>query len=668
MREDRKLRRSESTRAFFRIALLVLVVGGFSAKLSYESVASALTEPHAQADVSPDYGGGILMATDPNGGYWTVTADGGVTSFAGAPSFGSPLHSGLHLSQPAVGMASTDDGDGYWVVAADGGVFSYGDAHFYGSTGAIHLNQPIVGMASTPDGKGYWLVASDGGIFSFGDAHFYGSTGAIHLNKPIVGMATTDGGGYWLVASDGGIFSFGDAHFYGSTGAIHLNEPIVGMASSPDGHGYWIVASDGGIFSFGDAHFYGSLGGSGKSVIGIIVDPMTPSYTLVATNGTATEEAPEDPSGGTPPTTPPTTTPTTTPPTTTPTTQGAGTSGSDCLPNVSPTAAVDTSLDSLFANQSGPGWVGGDATYSTDLPNGDEAFDFSDTLIGSAQSDGTATFNGMPHSSELVGAMPDLGTNVGGTYGAPESLIPDTADNGDSWQVGATYVENGDQLVFVNEFAPVPGSEFDQYTGRSGIAVFSLPTSGMPVFSSITLLPTDAQTQWGQAVTQSGGYTYIYGSDINFSEQVFFGMKIARVATGDSLNTDAWEYWNGSQWVSGESNAQPVVTSNVLTGVTPDPSGNGFVAVSIPGGVYDDTTVDLSYACSAQGPWSSPEAVYSIPQIAEYNDEIAYIPTFHPELSQSGLVISYNINTTDGLSALQQDVHEYQPQFLQLSS
>jgi hypothetical protein len=48
--------------------------------------------------------------------------------------------------------------------------------------------------------------------------------------------------------------------------------------------------------------------------------------------------------------------------------------------------------------------------------------------------------------------------------------------------------------------------------------------------------------------------------------------------------------------------------------------------------------------------------------------EIAYIPTVHPELSGPGsLVISYDIDSTAGISALRRDVHQYQPQFLQPS-
>jgi endoglucanase len=199
------------------------------------------------------------MAPDPTGGYWTVSWLGTITGHDGAPTFGSPAVSGITLSKPIVGMAATPDGLGYWLVASDGGIFTFGDAAFYGSTGAIHLNEPIVGMAATPDGLGYWLVASDGGIFTFGDAAFYGSTGA-----------------------------------------IHLNEPIVGMAATPDGLGYWLVASDGGIFTFGDAAFYGSLGGASYTVLGIVIDPSTPGYTLVQTDGIASAFPSLTASGGAP--------------------------------------------------------------------------------------------------------------------------------------------------------------------------------------------------------------------------------------------------------------------------------------------------------------------------------------------------------------------------------
>ncbi len=272
------------------LAVTIGVTVGDSAQASVNPGTSKTVKARtitASPTVAADYTGGHYLAAASGGGYWTVDWLGDVTAHGGAPLFGSPVLSGVKLAQPIIAIMGTPDGQGYWLVASDGGVLTYGDAKFYGSTGAVHLNQPIVGAATTPDGRGYWLVASDGGVFTFGDAAFYGSTGAIALNEPIVGLAATpDGLGYWLVASDGGVFTYGDAKFFGSTGAITLNQPIVGLAPTPDGLGYWLVARDGGVFTYGDAKFDGTLSGTGNSVLGIIVSPVTAGYSLVESNGT----------------------------------------------------------------------------------------------------------------------------------------------------------------------------------------------------------------------------------------------------------------------------------------------------------------------------------------------------------------------------------------------
>jgi hypothetical protein len=340
----------------------------------------------------------------------------------------------------------------------------------------------------------------------------------------------------------------------------------------------------------------------------------------------------------------------------------------DCTPVSAPAARADGALDGVFSDQLGPGWVGGDAAYSTELPNGREAFVFSDTLIGTAEPDGTATFSGFAHNSELVGWLPRLRADYGGTFAAPQPLIPDSDGNGDQWQVGATYVEHGEQLVFVNEFSPQAGP-FELFTGRVGIAVLRLPRYGAPTFSSIVPLASDPLTQWGNAVLQDNGYTYVYGSVSDTSTGAFSGMKVARVPRGASLLTGEWRYWNGASWVAGEESAVTIPTVNEFTGVVTQDGVMGYEAVSIPAGVLADTTVDLSYSCSPVGPWSAPVSVYSIPQIQGLSGQIAYIPTFHSELSQPDVsVISYNVDTTDGLSPLQEDIHGYQPRFVLLRS
>ena len=195
----------------------------------------------------------------------------------------------------------------------------------------------------------------------------------------------------------------------------------------------------------------------------------------------------------------------------------------------------------------------------------------------------------------------------------------------------------------------------------SGIAVMTTPTNGLPVLSSVVSVPTDPKTSWGNALTSDSKYDYIYGWGAYGATSA---MKVARVPIGQSLTASDWQYWNGTIWVSGETAAIDVPTENELTGVT-EASGGGYVAVSIPNSVYTDSVVDLSYACNPQGPWSTPATVYTVPEISQYGNEIAYIPTFHNELAGSnGLVVSYNVNSLSGLSALRANIHQYQPRFL----
>jgi hypothetical protein len=111
-----------------------------------------------------------------------------------------------------------------------------------------------------------------------------------------------------------------------------------------------------------------------------------------------------------------------------------------------------------------------------------------------------------------------------------------------------------------------------------------------------------------------------------------------------------------------------IPTGNELTGVAPDGS-TGYEAVSIPSSVFTDTTVDISYACSPEGPWSTPVPVYAIPNVKGLSNQVAYIPTFHLELSSgTDRVISYNVNSADSSSLHRADVHGYQPRFVVLGS
>lgn len=340
-----------------------------------------------------------------------------------------------------------------------------------------------------------------------------------------------------------------------------------------------------------------------------------------------------------------------------------------CAPATLPQVSVNADLSQRFATLYGPGWIGGDSTYSARLPDGRLVFVFSDTFIGTAEESGKASIIGMPRNSLLVGSLDALASVYSGTQEAPQSLIP--AREGGKWfWAFATYVENNNLLVFVNEFDA--GNVFGRFTGKSGIAVIDVPKGKTPQYNRVTLLPDDMHTAWGRAVLSEKGYRYVYGIAMNPASDAFSGMKIARIPDGKSTQMGQWQYWNGREWGKNAQDAAVVPTVNELDGVMKMPAkmGTGYMAVSIPAGVFTDTVFQLSFACSPQGPWSKPETVYTLPEITgpqAYKNEIAYLPTVHPELSEAGrIVVSYNINTTDGLAAYQNNIRIYQPRFLTL--
>ncbi len=192
----------------------------------------------------------------------------------------------------------------------------------------------------------------------------------------------------------------------------------------------------------------------------------------------------------------------------------------------------------------------------------------------------------------------------------------------------------------------------------------------MPTLGSVTPVPTDATTQWGNALMQSGAYTYIYGDDFNAATNDFYGMKVARVALGDSLDTGAWQYWNGTQWVSGEGNAvrgpddhrahrrhAPAGWNRVTR-----PSRSRAGRVATPRWTWRTPAHRRAHGRRRHRCTPSPRSP-SIPTRSPI-----WRPSIPSSRARADLIVSYAINTLNGLSALEQDVHQYQPQFLQLKT
>ncbi len=210
-------------------------------------------------------GSGVSAAADPTGpGYWTVTANGTVTGYDGAPDLGSATGKTLH-NEPVAGITPTTNGHGYWLYTKNGEVLAFGDAHLYKPAGqtdhgqmaglepASQMNHgQITGLEPASNNKGYWLVTNTGNVSAYGDAAVLGS---IHLNtRTVVGMAATpDSHGYWVVTAAGKVYRFGDAKPYRMNGAQPISAKVIGIVATPDGNGYWLLLRNGQAVGSGDA-------------------------------------------------------------------------------------------------------------------------------------------------------------------------------------------------------------------------------------------------------------------------------------------------------------------------------------------------------------------------------------------------------------------------------
>jgi hypothetical protein len=95
---------------------------------------------------------------------------------------------GKPLNAAIVGMTATRTGGGYWLVTAAGGIFSFGDAQYHGSLGGQKLTAPVIGITVSVNGNGYWISEANGAIRNFGDAEPLAQISK-PLNQPLVATA-----------------------------------------------------------------------------------------------------------------------------------------------------------------------------------------------------------------------------------------------------------------------------------------------------------------------------------------------------------------------------------------------------------------------------------------------------------------------------------------------
>jgi hypothetical protein len=206
----------------------------------YESLIAA---PRGTAAV------GRGVALHPGGGYYVLTADGGVHAFDGAPSFGSPTLFGY-----ARALAVMPDGQGYSVLDGFGGLHHFGSATALRRfPGPYWPGKDIArDLAITATGAGFIVLDGSGGIHRRGDAPAGPPVWWPNVDIARSVAITPSNAGVYLLDGFGGVHTSGDAR-KGNSGYWPGRDVARGIAAATSGRGYAVLDGWGELHGVGTA-------------------------------------------------------------------------------------------------------------------------------------------------------------------------------------------------------------------------------------------------------------------------------------------------------------------------------------------------------------------------------------------------------------------------------
>ena len=344
-----------------------------------------------------------------------------------------------------------------------------------------------------------------------------------------------------------------------------------------------------------------------------------------------------------------------------------------------PAAPLPATIDSTFdgyVTQNGPGWTGGDGTFSVALPDGTNLWMWSDSYIGTVDPR-TRTRRSVVFTAHNSLTVLDQSTGSWTTVGYPPKtsshFVPVNRSN---WYwVGSGIV-----------IQPSPGTYKIQimlieWTPSLKIVGHDVATLSSPSLVTDSIKPIgglDSTLSWGTRLLQVGNFYYIYGL-----KDPGTNTKTPYVARFNSITnlTDAtkWQFWNATQgkWLSGESNATAM---SGIAATTPEYSvdqmsynGGAFYLLTgmdpqhPPFPLWDAVTT--WYSCSPQGPWSNKTTVYTAPEAGANGCKVGTLVTYnakaHTEFTNAdGILVSYNVNANDGSDLVCAD--DYKPRFVRM--
>ncbi|MCK1798615.1 hypothetical protein MTQ01_21820 [Streptomyces sp. XM4193] len=347
-------------------------------------------------------------------------------------------------------------------------------------------------------------------------------------------------------------------------------------------------------------------------------------------------------------------------------------------------------------NDSLDDWTGGDGNRSVALPDGRTLWLAADTFLDAVQAGRTRQNPRWVRNSALV-MSPDGTLEHTVLADGPSGFFPGlaTPDGREVWRwPGGGTVEPREPgsreevlrvVLWQRESAQAPWA-FGM-PRASEVATISLPDLKLESIESIDVPLSQNPAErvlYGTTVLTEGRWTYVFGADERTALGQAAEAHVARVPRGSLADRERWRYWDGEAWQreAARSEALLVGGSDSGRGATNTFSvarrGGTWLLFTADAGGPDGrglTHVASYWACSPQGPWYGPSDALTppLPKGAEGRRALAYNPQAHGDLDSGGgdgaedqLVLGYDVNVPDQVSAVHEDVELYRPRFVTL--
>ncbi len=319
-----------------------------------------------------------------------------------------------------------------------------------------------------------------------------------------------------------------------------------------------------------------------------------------------------------------------------------------CKPNTDKMIKQATIVykDSIF-NQKfqmyGPGFTGGDATYSVLLPDGRTVWIFGDTFIGKITPELTrkktspmyirncfVVQNGIEMSTLHQGKSKEFISMT-----VPNEVKEGAKTELDIWfWPGDGFIHDNKLKIFMSKFHQAEKGMWGFEFLESVLVEYSLPNLKEVKRTNI---PYSKQSgiHFGHALYETKEHLYIYG----------LKDKKPYVARAKYNNLETtWEYFNGENWVDDITLIKPMLDIDGSEQFSIIKLRGQYVLIIQLGALSRKVSSYISN--TPFGPWQNRQILFKTPLLFKNKDIFTYNALAHPQFTKNNeLLISYNTNS-----------------------